>query len=114
MRDALKLSSACIKSLSAVEAVPDRSNQHELNGVAQLRDILGNDKKSFVVNFSIRGKDGYTQSNVTWYDARKEHPTRTEYRLYFRTNGVMSQAKEGSTLIFGLDSKNNFWAELII
>lgn len=73
-----------------------------------------NDKKLFVVNFSIRGKDGYTQSNVTWYDARKKHPTRTKYRLYFRTNGVMSQAKEGSTLIFGLDSKNNFWAELII
>lgn len=114
MINALNLSPACIKSLSAVEVVPKRSNQHEFNGVAQLKDILGNEKKSFKVNFSVRGKNSYTQLNVTWYDARKKHPTRTEYRLYFQTNNVMSQAKEGSTLIFGLDSKKCFWVELII
>lgn len=44
MINALNLSPACIKSLSAVEAVPKRSNQHEFNGVAQLKDILGNEK----------------------------------------------------------------------
>lgn len=114
MITALNLSPACIKTLSAVEAEPDRSNQHELNGVAQLKNILGLPRQSFEARFSIRGQDGYLTSSVTWYDARENHPTRSEHRLYFQTNEVMDLAQEGSTLILGMDSSGGFWIELIL
>ncbi|GLX80606.1 hypothetical protein theurythT_00580 [Thalassotalea eurytherma] len=52
---ALNLSPACIKTLFAVEAEPNRSNQHELNGVAQLKTILGLPRRPFNARFSIRG-----------------------------------------------------------
>ena len=111
---ALNLSQTCVKTLSTVEAMPNRSNQHELNGVTQLKNILGVSKQSFDVRFSVRGKDGFIVSGVTWYDARENHPSRSEYRLYFQTNEVMDAAKKGSTLVLGVDSSGNFWAELII
>ena len=114
MRSALNLSPACVKTLSAVEAMPNRSNQHELNGVTQLKKILGSAKQSFDARFSIRGQDTYVESGVTWYDAREKHPTRSEYRLYFQTNQVMNEAKEGSTLVLGRDIYGNFWVELVI
>lgn len=114
MINALNLSPACIKTLSAVEAEPDRSNQHELNGVAPLKDILGLSKRSFDARFSIRGQDGYVVSSVTWYDARESHLTRSEHRLYFQTNEVMDRAQAGSTLILGLDTSKEFWVELIV
>lgn len=113
MIKALNLSHTCIKTLSAVEAEPDRSNQHELNGVAQLKNILGLARQSFDAYFSIRGQDGYLVSSVTWYDARENNPTRSEHRLYFQTNEVMDQAQEGSTLILGQDSSGEFWVELV-
>lgn len=114
MKGALNLTPSCVKTLSAVEAEPNRSNQHELNGVAQLKSILGRPRKSFDACFSIRGEDGYIVSRVTWYDARESHPTRSEHRLYFKTNKVMELAQEGSTLILGLDSSEGFWIELVI
>ncbi|MBB1312010.1 type II restriction endonuclease [Aliivibrio fischeri] len=114
MKGALNLSPSCVKTLSAVEALPNRSNQHELNGVIQLKDILGTAKQSFTARFSIRGQDGYIESGVTWYDARVNHATRSEYRLYFQTNEVMNLAKENSTLVLGVDTSDNFWVELII
>ncbi|CAH6782236.1 conserved hypothetical protein [Vibrio chagasii] len=113
MIKALSLNPACIKTLSAVEAEPNRSNQHELNGVTQLKSILGSVKQSFDARFSIRGQNGYVTSSVTWYDARVNHPTRSEYRLYFQTNAVMDLAKEGSTLALGKDPSGDFWIELI-
>lgn len=114
MKGALNLNPSCVKTLSAVEAEPNRSNQHELNGVVQLKSILGLSRKSFDACFSIRGQDGYIVSSVTWYDARESNPTRSEHRLYFQTNEVMERAQEGSTLILGLDSSEDFWVELVI
>src|SRR5690606_30363853 len=37
--------------------------------------------------------------NVTWYDSREAHPTRSEYRLYFPDNDVSDRAKEGDLLL---------------
>lgn len=113
MIKALNLSPACIKTLSAVEVEPNRSNQHELNGVTQLKNILGLSRQTFDARFSIRSKDGYLTCSVTWYDARENHPNRSEHRLYFQTNEVMKLAKEGSTLVLGLDPEGEFWIELI-
>ncbi|MDN2663285.1 hypothetical protein OW492_07845 [Psychromonas sp. 14N.309.X.WAT.B.A12] len=113
MRQALILNHACVKTLSAVETEPSRSNQHELNGVSQLKSLFGTARQSISANFSIRGEAGFIPVILTWYDAREAHPTRSEYRLYFPTNTVMAQAQEGSTLVFGSDNSGQFWGELI-
>lgn len=113
MKYAINFKEHCRKTLSAVEARPDKSNQHELNGVSDLKSILGQEKTTFKVFFSVRGEDASYPVNVTWYDARKKHPTRSEFRLYFQSNPVMSIAQDGSKIIFGKDQSGRFWLELI-
>lgn len=81
------------KRLSGVESNPGQSNQHEFNGVKPLKNLLGNEK---LVNCPARfiwlgeENEGVSEnSSVTWYDSRENHPTRSEYRLYFKSNSVM-------------------------
>lgn len=101
---ALKLSPACIKTLTRVEVDPSSSHQHEFNGVAELKEMFGVDKKEFSANFSIRGEKLSEVVGVTWYEARDSHPTRSEYRLYFKSNTVMNNANVGDNIIIGFDS----------
>ncbi|WP_040852396.1 hypothetical protein [Thiorhodospira sibirica] len=101
------LKPACIKTLSAVEARPERSNQHEFNGVKQLKDMFGLAGFEKAAKFSIRGTDIAEHANVTWYDARENHPTRTEHRLYFQTNRVMQRAQEGDNILIGFDNQGD-------
>jgi len=92
-----------IKRLSAVEADTTRSHQHEFNGTVELQQLLGYARTTYPARFMWLGgeNEGITEdSTVTWYDARKNHPTRTEYRLYFKSNPVMDMASEGDLLIF--------------
>ncbi|MGI2095895.1 hypothetical protein [Shewanella glacialipiscicola] len=109
----LVLNPACIKTLSAVEALPYRSHQHEFNGVVELKQIFGLAGFVRTAKFSIRGTNISTDAAVTWYDARTAHPTRTEHRLYFQTNAVMSHAHEGANIIVGFDESNNLHIVLI-
>lgn len=97
-----------IKNLSAVEADPYISNQHEFNGVNGLKKIFGRPegKKKFNTRFIYLNDhddepviaDGF----LTWYDARANHPTRSECRLYFPTTQVSMCAAEGDLLVIGL------------
>ena len=94
------------KILSAVEADVAKSNQHEYNGVASLKNMFGTDKQTFPAQF-IYLNDGddepVTDSGfLTWYDARENHPTRTEYRMYFPTTAVSVCAAAGDELFIGL------------
>ncbi len=98
------LNPSCIKTLSAVEANPERSRQHEFNGVIQLKTMFGLDGFERNAKFSIRGTDVVEYANVTWYDARESHNTRTEHRLYFQTNQVMQEAQEGDNILIGFDT----------
>lgn len=107
------LKPACIKTLSAVEAHPNRSNQHEFNGVAELKQIFGLTGFSQLAKFSIRGMDISAEAIVTWYDARASHPTRSEHRLYFQTNLIMNEAHEGANVIIGFDSLQKLHIVLI-
>lgn len=86
------------KILSAVEASPAASNQHELNGVSQFKNIFGTDEFRGPANFIY--DDGLIEdvASITWYDSRDAHPTRSEHRLYFQTNSVMDAAKAGDSL----------------
>lgn len=92
------------KRLSAVEVDLERSHQHEFNGTKELKKVLGQgsgEKLQFSSKFIWFGEENEalsSESTVTWYDARLEHPIRSEFRLYFYNNEVMEMAKRGDML----------------
>ncbi|OXS74242.1 type II restriction endonuclease [Domibacillus enclensis] len=92
-----------VKRLRAVEVDPHSSNQHELNGASTLKNLLGeariNDKPARFMWLGGEDMIRSVDSAVTWYDAREQHPTRSEYRLYFRRNEVMDLAQADDLLI---------------
>jgi len=92
-----------IKRLSAVEASPDVSNQHEFNGVNQLKKIFGTERNRFPAKFIYLGEDEtiVDADFVTWYDAREHNPIRSEYRLYYPATSVSDVATEGDLLVIG-------------
>lgn len=101
------------KRLSAVEADLFCSHQHEFNGVEALMRIFGvaHGKQKFPARFIYLNDhdsdpviaDGF----LTWYDARENHPTRTEHRLYFPTTTVSDCAAEGDLLVIGKQPDNS-------
>jgi hypothetical protein len=106
-------SGVAMKTLSAVEADQARSNQHEYNGDKGLMKVFGEatDKHKFEALY-IYLSDGDSEpvvakSTVTWYDARQNHPKRTEHRLYFPTNQVSMVAAEGDLLVVGRRPDNS-------
>ncbi|MDQ6962650.1 MAG: hypothetical protein Q9M28_09015 [Mariprofundaceae bacterium] len=110
----MQFSKSCLKTLTAVEADVNRSNQHEFQGVAALRSIFGNNRISQKAQFSIRGNDTSYPVGLTWYDARENNPERSaEFRLYFQSNSVMKIAQENDSIIIGLDQNNTIYCELI-
>lgn len=90
-----------VKRLSAVETSPEISNQHEFNGSGALRRLFGDpDRKNISTRFVWLGEEqeGITEDGViSWYDARRNHPTRTEYRLYYPTNAVTGMMQAGDS-----------------
>lgn len=94
------------KRLSAVEADPETSNQHEFNGVATLKAIFGLEKRHQVsTKFIYLGntEEDYLSETgeLTWYDAREKNPTRTEWRLYFTKTAIFQEMTQGDLVIFG-------------
>jgi hypothetical protein len=100
--------SVVAKRLSAVESDPKRSNQHEFNGNNELKSIFGlDDRKNIPTLFLWFGNNNEKKSSdgyVSWYDARRDHPTRTEYRLYFPTTEVSKLFQEGDVLFVAMRS----------
>jgi hypothetical protein len=95
-----------VKHLSAVEADRHRSNQHEFDGVAKLRTMLGDDDRRNIPAVFIYLNDDdpeplREEAFLSWYDARRAHLTRTEYRLYFPDTIVSDNATAGDLLIIG-------------
>ena len=92
------------KRLKAVEVDRKISNQHEFNGVAKLKELLGlnriKNKPALFFWFNDDEELITEHSQVTWYNAREDQLRRSpEYRLYFRANEVMRKAREGDLLI---------------
>jgi hypothetical protein len=95
------VTSAAAKRLTAVEARPDRSNQHEFNGVQALKALFGEIRATRQTRFmylresqtDVVAAEGF----VTWYDAREDHPTRSEFRLYFPSTDASEKLHEGDT-----------------
>ena len=86
----IELDGIVFKRLTSVEADKKKSNQHEFNGSNLLKELLGkNEPKEYKVTFAwIESRDNSITEEglVTWYDARRSHPSRSEYRLYFKDN----------------------------
>lgn len=106
-----------IKRLSDVEINAAVSNQHELNGVTPFRELFGDDKvegirTEYIYFDDIEESTLRADGSMTWYDARENHPTRTEYRLYYTANDIIRKAETGDLLLLGL--KPNGRALLVI
>ena len=99
------------KRLTEVEIKPATSNQHEFNGINEFKEIFGTEKKNFKGRFILLSDEEdkilNTEGSLTWYDARLNHATRTEYRLYYSANAAIENASVGDLLIIartGIDS----------
>jgi hypothetical protein len=91
-----------VKRLSVVETTPSQSNQHEFNGSKQLRQLFGDDDRIGIqtryVWLGAEQEGIAADSTLSWYDARRNHPSRTEYRLYYYENDVTGLMSAGDTL----------------
>ena len=104
-----------VKRLSAVDADPKRSNQHEVGTTSDMRmRFLGEDhRQQFDVRY-VRLGDGdeglAVDGTATHYDARRDKPARSpEWRLYYPTNTVTETMREGDTLFLARDGKGHLW-----
>lgn len=109
------------KTLSDVEADCIASNQHEFNGVKELRRILGEPEEKieyqtkFIYLTDSDDDPIVDDGKMTWYDSRKKareekQVMRYEYRLYFSGNRVMQCANAGDTLIIARKPDNTLLA----
>lgn len=104
-----------VKRLSAVDAEPKRSNQHEVNTTPQMRDeFLGDTQhQKFPAIYIWLGGDqeGFTEESwATHYDTRLNNPDRSpEWRLYYPSNPVTEAMKAGDTLFLAKDQGGVLW-----
>ena len=104
-----------VKRLSAVDAEPKRSNQHEVGTTRDMRDrFLGETQKErFRVSYVWMGRDqdGFGVPGVaTHYDARDQDPDRAaEWRLYYPANPVTDAMREGDTLFLAIDRSRHLY-----
>lgn len=96
------------KVLSAVETVGRSSNQHELDGVRSLRDLFGTPVGNMYIQtrflwFSDEAEEPVEEDGtLTFYDSRANHPTRSEYRLYYPASvNAMKMAQPGDVAFIG-------------
>ena len=92
-----------VKRLSAVDADPAKSNQHEIGTTIAMRNqFLGEVRHEFPVVYVWLGReqDGISvQGTATHYNARKRKTHRSpEWRLYYTSNPVTEAMQEGDTL----------------
>ncbi|GAA4717384.1 type II restriction endonuclease [Pedococcus ginsenosidimutans] len=108
------------KYLSAVEAHPKRSNQHEFNGVARLRDLLGAPPpggykyRAAFVYLDDETEPVRADGLVTWYDARSAHTSRSECRLYYSANPVVDCAGEGDYMVIAKPREGTVDSQLVV
>lgn len=94
------------KALSAVEVDMAKSHQHEYNGVNSLKKIFGTERRTFAAHFVyLNDEDSEAvqdNGSLTWYDARKNHPRRSEFRMYFTSSAVSAIASAGDVMFICL------------
>ncbi|MEL6959111.1 MAG: type II restriction endonuclease [Pseudomonadota bacterium] len=103
-----------VKRLSAVDAEPKTSNQHEVGTTVKMReDFLGEThQQKFPAIYIWLGGDqeGFTEESwATHYDARINKPRAAEWRLYYPSNHVTEAMKAGDTLFLAKDQSGVLW-----
>lgn len=103
-----------VKRLSAVDAEPKTSNQHEVGTTVKMReDFLGEThQQKFPAIYIWLGGDqeGFTEESwATHYDARINKPRAAEWRLYYPSNPVTEAMKAGDTLFLAKDQGGVLW-----
>jgi hypothetical protein len=103
-----------VKRLSAVDAEPKTSNQHEVGTTKKMRDdFLGEThQQKFPAIYIWLGGDqeGFTEESwATHYDARLNKPRAAEWRLYYPSNPVTEAMKAGDTLFLAKDQGGVLW-----
>lgn len=102
-----------MKVLTAVDANPKSSNQHEVTGSQALRSILGDEPRKQTVPTGrfpaiFIWLSGDQESIIdegwcSWYDSRENVATRSpEWRLYYQTNAVTTEMSQGDVLFVAL------------
>lgn len=103
------------KRLSAVDAEPKSSNQHEIGTTADMRrDFLGEQHmQRFNAVYVWLGEEEEATTEPGWathYDSRLNQPRRAaEFRLYYPTNAVTEAMRAGDTLFLALDRSDTLW-----
>ncbi len=92
-------SGVAIKQLTAVEVGGANSNQHEFQGVSDLKEIFGTPvekttfKATFLFLFDGERYPQLEEGFVTWSDVRRNNPNRSaEYHLYYSSTFVSQLA----------------------
>lgn len=103
---------AAFKYLSAVDADPKKSNQHEIGGlplagIGQHLGMRGDGKQTRIPATLVYLEDDGTtilnEDTVTWYDCRFEDPDRSpEWRLYYKSNDVTERFQPGDFFLISL------------
>lgn len=98
------------KYLSAVDARPEHSNQHEIGGLVQagFDKFLGRPPKGTVTPFKarmafLRDEEEtpiVCEDEVSWYDTRHEGRG-PEFRLYYKSNDVTNALSAGDFFLIG-------------
>lgn len=103
---------AAIKYLTAVDAEPSRSNQHEIGGLVKAGPGkclgVGKDGKTrqFAAEMAYITDDDdviISEGTVSWYDCRFHDAKRgPEWRLYYPSNEVTARIKQSDLMLFAL------------
>lgn len=103
-----------VKRLSAVDAEPKTSNQHEVGTTKKMRDgFLGQThQEKFPAIYIWLGGDQEGMADESWathYDARINKPRAAEWRLYYPSNPVAEVMSAGDTLFLARDRGGVLW-----
>jgi len=84
------------KRLKPVEIDPLVSNEHEFNGISKFKELFGLERQSFGVRiiYLCDSEEEILEDTTefTWYDARENHATRTEHRLYYKNSTCIEKS----------------------
>ena len=94
------------KTLTLVETVSQRSNQHEFQGTRPFRNLFGDaDIRGIPTRFIAFENEGEGQTQngfVSWSNVRKGRPRAPEYHLYYTGNAVTESMQPGDTMFLAL------------
>ena len=107
----MSVRSIYMKRLAAGEVDPEQSNQHEFNagGIRKKLGLRGDPCEGAVEFLFYKADDAepvIVPESYTLYDARRNHPSRTEWRMYYTNRDVARHARvDDLMLLFRLDAE---------